>query len=1401
MSEEEEDNQRPAWQTFELDQEWPDDEEEEQAEDGMDHTCSVTDGSSSLSFTGPVGSFQLRGSLQVSRSRSQSPPSPGSPHRIGTVLVREDAPGPDLSRTPAAAKKGAMKNFFSPLALERMFEPPSPPKPTTSSHSQNPAAPSVPSRLSQVHGAESFSGLRPSMDCQFTFAVPHLTPNGAITPPGYPQAESTPVAAHAIPPTTPATDPRLRLFQFQYDTFTRDHLSAMVDSIAVNSPSLSNTGNLTNRHSSPFGLSRVTESTATSSSDVRSAKRVKLSPMSDFTGEGEGARAIVKRDTLRKDYVGESKSLMAQIRQARDFSTISTVASRSGASRETQPPTAVRPSLLDVPRASGTNSAPGSVGSSKGSTYSSLGFRAKGAELMAQIKQDFKGSKRLFSADTTDISQASHADQKSEASFRQSVSGSSRAPHQRRSTPDGRFITPTSPEGLGLSAQADHTNTSMDTARLYAQFPAPPILVAPALSPLRASTASLTAPPSGNVAANPNPTASTLRAVAPGQLAYPSMSLRARTQEDLNRLVSGSTASGTTVTVGSSESFVKHPGPAHIMRIAPEDVPSLPERVGAMVFDRERMRWVKTAALHARQGSVSEGGYAASVEDGESEDPFRDIESLREDDSDRIGGPSVAVDEEQTDTYAVGGHTYPPMAGAIVEAEDEEEAELTSFSFDGPPAQNLHLETGGPFIDEDTDTEDEDVHQLVDGMHSGLVIADHVNFGVEIDDSFDDDVPEGPGLAASPHSPHPQPPITSPPQLLSTPLPPSRNASAAPTPIRSALKNANTAAIPLSGLRDPSSGGSRTPANKGRHRRSVSFSDGKRDGPIRGLSRDKSHDDESAAGYGFVPSARSKRIAELMKNLEGSSDDNDSPTRTTSSGRPPAEELERMANWRPQGGVLTPAGGAGGRTHAFSPARASGVGNATFLTEASFGVAHDKLVQVITDVQPFEPYWEDLSNIDLSRKHLESVARLKEFLPRLRNLILNHNQLGWLSGVPASVRTLSIAHNVLTRMTSFNHLLSLESLDVSNNEIDSLTQLECLRHLRELRADGNRIASLDGILGMDGLTKLSLQGNRVVTADFAACVWSKLEMLNLSHNRVERVKGLASLSNLVVLNLDHNALSELVARAPMPRLRVLRASSNRLTKLDTACFPHLRTLYADNNSLVGLVDARRLARLENLSLRNQGGRASIKRVVTDACTGNPLPDSFFIEPCYNLIYLELAACRLTHLPPGLPALAPNLRALNLNYNFIEDVRPLEGLGRLSKLTVIGSRLKGTKAIVRVLRSCPDAEIIDFRMNPCTLGWYLPLLVHDVPGALQPSDDGGGGDARGEDGGAGPTRWQELDAKFRRDLPDGTYAARLAYRGLIMRACPRVRVLDGVPVSAKERDKAERLLASVLAVAG
>lgn len=120
--------------------------------------------------------------------------------------------------------------------------------------------------------------------------------------------------------------------------------------------------------------------------------------------------------------------------------------------------------------------------------------------------------------------------------------------------------------------------------------------------------------------------------------------------------------------------------------------------------------------------------------------------------------------------------------------------------------------------------------------------------------------------------------------------------------------------------------------------------------------------------------------------------DDDSPSKA-SSGRSAAEEFQPLGARRPGGSAKSASGREVVSRRSFSQSysakgsKLAGL-NATFLTECSFGIAHDRLVQVITDVQPFEPYWEQLSAIDLSNKSIDSVARLKEFLPQLDSLSL-----------------------------------------------------------------------------------------------------------------------------------------------------------------------------------------------------------------------------------------------------------------------------------------------------------------------------------------------------------------------------------------------------------------------------
>ncbi|KAF8073655.1 hypothetical protein FPV67DRAFT_1409515 [Lyophyllum atratum] len=1392
----------PAWQTEELQDEWVELDEDESDNDDDN----LTYGTRSISLTAPLATHIHTNSDFESEASSSRHASVAA---VGTFLIREDVPhGALLPKTPGRNKKGIVKDFFSPLPLERMFEPPSPPNAFR--------APMPPSTLSRpLHLSDegsldtaedqiletdmpdmnSFHGRKASIACQFTFAVPKegsLNPNLASDG-AFPQAQSTPnppFAPNGAAP--PATDPRLRLFQFQYDTYTRDHLSAMVDSIAINSGS----GTTPSPTSFNHGLSRVSELTGSveNMSHLRSTKRVKLSPQSDFYGEGAGAGASIARPrVLGKDYVGESRSLMQQIKRARDYSTISTVASTHQASpslsgydpdaiNETGSQDPSPPSFLVVPKRNNL---------SNSGSYSSSTYRQQAAALMAQIKDDMKGQKRLFSGDTETSCVTSHVEDKFS-------SLASNAPdivsfHVLPLSPDSKENQRDLAHRRTSSVRSAKSNTSKHkpSPRKSRRNHADADNIVDEVSRLsiqdRRSFSDGSVHHSQSIVTTRTqlPRVVSLsnapRTLDPSSLAppsYPSSSLR---NEDLNRFVSSSTASGTTLTAGSAPSFVKHAGPAHIRTIAPTDLPQLPDRLGDMLFDKVMMKWVKSTGEATRNA----GEYIPP--DELSEDPFGDIESLRDDSRGRE--PQYEVSDRQL---------HPAEMSRIEEqseVDDQEEIELNSFSTDDPSALIVDVMTGVETFDDDATTDSDDGDEQV-------TITDMLSY-----DS--DDLHQSMSMTSV--QPLLPPPTAPPAEVMSTP----HRANMTTTPmIRSALKSHT--ATPTSVMKDPVRAKFQTPLHKG-HRRSVSFSDGKREGPIQGLGESTTTDEGQETGTdflvspednlagmsGIVQSVRSKRIAQMMNALEDDDADG-SPSKTSTSGQP---EMQAISSRRPN--AISPADSS---RRVFSRSRTERLSftadnkniNATFLTECSFAVSHDRLVEVITDVESFTPHWDELSSIDLSSKKLESVARLKEFLPRLDALILNSNQLAWLSGVPGSVRTLSVASNCLTGLTSYSHLLNLENLDISRNDIESLNQLACLRHLRELKADGNKITSIEGLQRMDGLVKLSLQGNSIRSVDFSQYHWTRLEMLNMSQNRLDSVLGLASLQTLVALNLDNNELGDLELDGSMPKLRILRVSGNRFHQLRVASLFNLRTLYADNNSLASLVKVDRLTKLENLSVRNQRGRGLhlLTRDVRDVkrlyLSGNPLQTGFLSEPCYNLLYLEMAACRLTALPEDMARLVPNLRVLNLNYNFLEDARPLEGLTRLRKLTMIGSRLKGTKPVIRLLQRMPDVEMLDFRyvllMNPCTLGWYLPLLVKDVPGALQPSE----GDAMGSKGGrAAVSGWQELDSKFRRDLPDESYLGRLAYRGLIMRACAHIRMLDGVEVTEKERAKADHLLVGIL----
>lgn len=180
---------------------------------------------------------------------------------------------------------------------------------------------------------------------------------------------------------------------------------------------------------------------------------------------------------------------------------------------------------------------------------------------------------------------------------------------------------------------------------------------------------------------------------------------------------------------------------------------------------------------------------------------------------------------------------------------------------------------------------------------------------------------------------------------------------------------------------------------------------------------------------------------------------------------------------------------------------------------------------------------------------------------------------------------------------------------------------------------------------------------------------------------------------------------------------------------------------------------------------------------------------------------------------------PGLRVLNLNYNFLDHLDGLSGMTGLRRVTVVGNRLGGSTTgakVMRGLKGLTGLEEVDLRMNPSTLGFYLPVLSH--PSSPEPADIHGPSNSYGNGNGnktaillgrpnytilgasqtsrAGEDRledWTTRDREFRKTLPDEWYSRRLAYRGMIMGACTGLRMLDGLEVTDGEKRKARELL--------
>ncbi|KAI1656527.1 hypothetical protein F4813DRAFT_127771 [Daldinia decipiens] len=444
--------------------------------------------------------------------------------------------------------------------------------------------------------------------------------------------------------------------------------------------------------------------------------------------------------------------------------------------------------------------------------------------------------------------------------------------------------------------------------------------------------------------------------------------------------------------------------------------------------------------------------------------------------------------------------------------------------------------------------------------------------------------------------------------------------------------------------------------------------------------------------------------------------------------------------------------------------------------------AIQNLVEKITEVEPFEPDWESMHELDINNKQLKTLHMLDEFCTNVVTLNASNNAIEHLDGMPASVRNLRITHNHLSELTAWGHLMNLQYVDVSNNQISSLHAFRDLVHLRNLRADNNQITDLDGIKMHDSLQILRARGNLLSEVNLDGTRLQRLTELDLENNQISSIQGIEQLTSLASINLQYNNLSSFgpSTDVSVPNLKYVTLSNNDLTALDLAPFSSLRLLHADRNQLTTITGFSRCRRLDSLSLREQQGDVPLDASSLNAAyeirklflSGNFLTSFNPSVDFLNLQYLELANCGLQRLPPDLGQLMPNLRVLNLNMNAIEDLMPLRFIPRLKKLLVAGNRLVDPAQVADVLAGFPHLSRLDLRNNPATLGFYGPIQ------ALVPAEG-----PKGFDPFTLPDADVARDEKFASRSDMGTRMRRRLYELVVLDRCRRLRMLDGLPVDA------------------
>lgn len=381
-----------------------------------------------------------------------------------------------------------------------------------------------------------------------------------------------------------------------------------------------------------------------------------------------------------------------------------------------------------------------------------------------------------------------------------------------------------------------------------------------------------------------------------------------------------------------------------------------------------------------------------------------------------------------------------------------------------------------------------------------------------------------------------------------------------------------------------------------------------------------------------------------------------------------------------------------------------------------------------------------LETIHIANNELQVVPAALAMLPRLMELELGYNKLYRFPEVlPSdfpSLKSLSLVGNLLTKPP--RRLKSLERLDIRHNLLENMGNItEDSPHLIKLWIQNNPIK---GSLELPHPVLLEVHARQTLISQVEFGSLRSASILNspqIRHHNLTQCDLTATelmhlpeeirlLTNLQVLILDQNSLSVLPRSIGyLKNLRVLSVTRNILTVLPQQIgqLRSLEFLNVRNNSLTslppGIWTLKRLVGLNASSnnLESLPPFEELTRVETDLIPSSTPPllpiespetdsdpaisrrGSLMEENKPPMKYLYLADNKLTDSIMSTLHKLPHLTALNLSYNFLNDVQnTFPEIPGLHELYLSGNQMIALPDALHALR---DLRILHVNMNKLT----------------------------------------------------------------------------------------------------